>query len=216
MPHKLRRLAVLIALTTGFPASAEAARNRCGLGQVPVQSTKRLHISLEHRVTSDVWVACWKSTGVRRVIVRFPNEPRSPLVSFAARRRWVAWQYFVGDSGLRSEDTGHMGSLNVKTGRRGPTVTSRTGIAGPTNGPVAETAGDNDDLIVAIASNGWYAWTTPGQESEGGPRIHALYVSDGEGGSVRLDTGGITYLAARGEFITWRNGGVRKRAHIGP
>jgi hypothetical protein len=212
--------AFLVASATASRVQA-ASSHHCRNEQA-LYASKSVVIARETTETSDIYVTCWRATNKHRVVAKFPAE-RHELVAFRIRGAWVVWRYRITAASGQHD---RMGSLNARTGRRGPTVrvvASET-LAPLTriDGPVAQDVSDGGAMYVFIAANGWYAWPVFGQlsDTESGQQATALYRPDGKGGDVRIDVApGFDTLAPitiSNSTLRWANNGQPKHLHLGP
>jgi hypothetical protein len=219
MPCLLRRglAAPTIVLLAGLAAgpaalAARPARDRCTrfAGSAVFHTGKVWVVTSELQRDDEVvgyrYATCWAPTGKRRVLWR--SAPRED-VDFVAKGEWLAWQ--------RRLPGGHwhgvLSSRNVRTGRRGPRYESSSTLAPARNGQIASYVGDSSRAWMAVASNGWFVWGVESRpEVEGGEPASALYMPDGDGGSVRLYGGDFTFLRTRGRTARWRDAQGRTRS----
>jgi hypothetical protein len=201
----------------GEPVSSSATNHHCNNEQA-LYATKQFVVARETTEASDMYVTCWRKSNKHRVVAKFAAENRQQI-AFRAKGEWVVWRYST--AGID-----RMGSLNARTGRRGPRVAVPT-PAPPfelsmQQGPVAQDIGDAGVLGVWIASNGFYAWPVSGvrPSDEGGQSATAMYVAAGHGRDTRIDIGAgpqaLDHITIRGTTLRWHNNGAHKRAHLGP
>src|SRR6266540_6015315 len=101
---------VLAAVASTTPAHA-SANEHCA-NEEPLAASKRIVVARERTELSDIYVTCWRKTNKHRVIAKFPAE-RNQDVAVRMRGAWVVWRY-------RADGSDRMGSINARTGRRGP------------------------------------------------------------------------------------------------
>jgi hypothetical protein len=205
-----------LALAGASTPVAVAANSHCA-NEEPLYASKRIVIARELTESSDIYVTCWRRTNKHRVVAKFPAQERQS-VAFGMKGEWVVWRY------RRSGD--RMGSMNARTGMRGPAVTvqvaPRPFLLGAMDGPVAQDVGDADVLFVFIGSNGYYAWPVVGELplTEGGGSATAMYEANGTGGDVRIDVGAgsmaFSKVRIRGTTLRWANHGMARHTRLGP
>jgi ribosomal protein L35AE/L33A len=210
----------VLAATPAAASTAFAANNHHCRNEQPLYASKSVLIARETTESSDIFVTCWRKTNKHHVVVKFPAEDRQE-VAFRIRGAWIVWRYR-----RTATQRDYMGSINGRTGRRGPAVTVPTsdGLAllPMIGGPAAQDVGDASAMRVFIASNGYYAWPVVGQlpDDEGGQTATALYAATGRGGDARLDVGAgpdaLRKITISGTTLRWTNKGTVKHRHLGP
>jgi hypothetical protein len=207
----------VFALGSGEAAEASASLGHCReYKSQAVYRSSTLVVAIVPTQRHDVYVGCLLRTGRHRafLVVR-PNL----RVSFVTHGAWIVWER------VQTTDSGQVASasirgVNIRTNKRSPRVDTSAQLSGPVNGPPAQTMGDDDNLILVVGSNGYYAWVVSGPPADaGGPGVDAVYVADGHGGSVRVDLGpldSVTRLAAHNTTVTWSNAGIHRHIRLGP
>lgn len=161
----------------------------------------------------EFWLACWRPTGAVRRIATVPvgedGRPTRSVDGFNFRGGWVVWAEISSDpSGAAS-----MRSANVRTGAPGTVVNSTmNAAAGRTDGPVQSTEPPASRLV-AVAYSGRFAWVVVTARTPDGRLVDAVYVADGEGGSVRADAGrpgSIRRFGSRGNRAVWTRAGRQR------
>lgn len=194
-----------------------SANHHCANEQA-IYATKRLVVARELTEDSDIYVTCWRTSNKHRVIAKFPAA-KDPDPALRAKGEWVVWRY-------RSAQRDRMGSIDARTGRRGPAVSAP--VPSPafafqltaTGGPAAQDVGDADVMRVFIATSGDYAWPVSGvlPDTDGGGSATAMYEPDGHGGDVRIDVGSgpnaLRRIRISGVTLRWSNNGTPRHARL--
>lgn len=209
---------VSVSLVPAIGASGASSRagsvfGRCEPGGILVDHNLALYTTtLQNHDTHTT--ACVLASGRRRVIEQaLPTSTQFlAFIGDYARGTWLAW------SSTSDGRTVATRTLNVQTGRRGPTVrvTSENGVITRRNGPPPDTEGRTGGTLVrlVITTTGDYAWIAV-RSNESGLPIAGLYVPDRRGGDRALDIGPvatITNLRVRGKTIRWLHNGSPRRA----
>ena len=210
------RVCCIAALSVGAlarNAGEVGARSSCGrpLQQIEQSRDGRIvMVRVVKRRRDEFWYACWRPTGRRRYLGtarELPGGGLEVIGAFNFRGPWLVWSRTTEAAGGRDA----MHSLDVRTGKRGPTVNvPAQHELTDTNGPVAEPECD-DCGFVAINARGEYAWIVRDSRED------ALYAPDGNGGSVLIDhaeTGAIDVLDLRGRTMIWHVDGARRSARL--
>lgn len=164
----------------------------------------------------ELWLACWRPTGeVRRIATVAVGEDGRPTRSvdgFNFRGGWVVW----AEISTESSGAALMRSANIRTGAPGTVVKSTvSAAAGRTDGPVQDTEPPASRLV-AVAYSGRFAWVVTARSPEG-RLVDAVYVADGEGGSVRADAGkpgSIRRFGSSGNRAVWTRAGRQRSVSL--
>lgn len=210
-----------VAVVAAFLPSTASSASRCtAYGNQHVAKVSRsISVSRDTWESHFTYRACWRPGDRTRLLGREYVDarglPTSLVIGYAANGPWLVWGHRPAPG---HDGRYRMTSVNLATGRRGPTVSQPADdVSRDDSGPIPI---DDDAfrLYVVVTSHGNYVWLATNVASDSGRRIDALYTTDGHGHARRIDQGSlgsIRGLRARGDRVTWTNGGRYRRADLG-